>query len=464
MERGLGRGGDGRADVRKTALGVVMDVMERGAFLNRRLNDVLDRGVIKGKKERAFLSRLCEGVVERAIELDYVIDCFSKVKTRRMRPVLKNILRMAVYQIFYMDAVTDGAACDEAAKLAAGAGFKNLTGFVNGTLRSISREKENVRYPAKSGGFARYASVKYSMPEWIVQRYLNEYGEEDAEKILESYLSEDMAKKTTLRCNISKIGGLGVDGVAKMLKEDGANVERGRVFPYALRIGGYDTLTKLRAFNMGFAQVQDEASMLPAVLARLNGGDTVIDVCAAPGGKAFHAADILNGTGKVIACDLTKKKLGMISGNLNRVGFRNMELRLNDALCFNAEWEGAADAVIADLPCSGLGVIGKKSDIKYKTRPEDVRALAARQKKMLGAAVRYLKPGGRLIYSTCTIAREENEENVRWAAKSLPVAIDDITELLPEALKERGGGGGYVQLLPFMAGTDGFFAAAFTKK
>lgn len=450
---------DKKPNIRAYALDIIINVMEKGQYSDKALHAVLDSGVIPDKRDRAFISRLCDGTVERAVTLDYIINCFSNVKVHKMKPVIRNIIRMAVYQIFYMDQVPESAACNEAVNLAVMRGFAGLRGFVNGVTRSIMRGKDTIQYPQYKDGFIRYASVKYSMPEWIVEKYCAVYGEETTEAVLNAYLSGQ--KHTTVRCNISKAD---VSGITGLLKRDGVSVQEGSFFPYALKISGYDSLASLGVFRDGLVQVQDESSMLVAAVSRIKENNTIIDICAAPGGKTMHAADILNGTGKVISCDISKSKTELIRENVKRTGFGNICVYENDALLYKEEWKEKADIIIADLPCSGLGVTGKKCDIKYKTKPGDIEELAALQRDILEIAGRYVKPGGRLIYSTCTVTQEENLENLKWITDKLPFINESIEEVLPECLKGKTGRDGYIQVLPSEDGTDGFFVASFIKK
>lgn len=448
-------------NIRAYALDIITEVLDKGAYADKALHSVLDSGVIPDNRDRAFLSRLCTGTVERLLTLDYIINCFASIKVNKMKPAIRNIMRMAAYQIFYMEQVPDSAACNEAVKLAVSRGFKGLKGFVNGVLRAIVRGKDNVKYPLRSDGFISYASARYSMPGWIVERFCNEYGMEVTEKILDTFINGD--KYLTLRCNISKAD---VSGITGLLKKDARDIviNSGEFFGYALKTSGYGSLSLLSAFNRGLVQVQDESSMLPAAIAQIKENNTVIDLCAAPGGKTLHAADLLHGTGKVISCDISSKKTKLIYDNIKRCGFKNVEIYENDARIYRQEWDSTADVVIADLPCSGLGVSGKKCDIKYKTRPGDIGTLAALQREILAVAAKYVKPGGRLIYSTCTITQEENMDNFRWICENLPFGSEDIEEVLPLCLKGNTGHDGYIQVLPHMAGTDGFFVASFIRK
>lgn len=449
------------SNMRAYALDIITETMEKGAYADKALHSVLDSGVIPDTRDRAFISRLCTGTVERVITLDYIINCFASTKTIKMKPAIRNIMRMAAYQVFYMEQVPDSAACNEAVKLAVSCGFKGLKGFVNGVLRGMVRGKDNIKYPLRSNGFTLYASIKYSMPEWIVERLCNEYGMETTEKILDTFINGE--KFLTLRCNISKMDVSGITGLLKAGARD-ININSGEFFSYALRISGYGSLSLLSVFRDGLVQVQDESSMLPAAVARIKKNNTIIDLCAAPGGKTLHVADLLDGTGRVISCDISSKKTKLIYDNIKRCRFNNIEVYENDACIYRQEWDGMADIVIADLPCSGLGVSGKKCDIKYKTQPGDIKTLAAMQREILNVAAKYVKPGGRLVYSTCTITQEENIGNFKWICENLPFESEDIEDVLPLCLKGKTGHSGYIQVLPHMAGTDGFFVASFIRK
>lgn len=448
-------------NIRAYALDIITEVMEKGAYADKALHSVLDSGVIPDNRDRAFLSRLCTGTIERVVTLDYIINCFASIKVNKMKPAIRNIMRMASYQVFYMEQVPDSAACNEAVKLAVSRGYKGLKGFVNGVLRNMARGKDNIKYPLKDNGFTLYASVKYSMPGWIVEKFCNEYGMEVAEKILDTFINGD--KYLTLRCNISKAD---VSGITGLLKADARDIviNNGVFFGYALRVSGYGSLPLLSAFRDGLVQVQDESSMLPAVIARIQEDNIVIDLCAAPGGKTMHTADLLDGTGKVISCDISRKKTKLVHDNARRCGFKNIEIYENDARIYRHEWDSMADVVLADLPCSGLGVSGKKCDIKYKANPVGIEALVSLQREILSVAAKYVKPGGRLVYSTCTITQEENIGNFRWICENLPFESEDIEEVLPLCLRGITGHKGYIQVLPHMAGTDGFFVASFIKK
>ena len=441
---------------REIILGILLEITKEGGYSHIVLRNTLEKYQYLDKKERAFITRVVEGTLEHLIEIDYIINQFSKVKVNKMKPVIRTILRSAVYQILYMDSVPNSAVCNEAVKLAAKKGFVNLKGFVNGVLRNIDRNVNDIQYP-KQDNMVEYLSIKYSMPTWILEKWKKSYDWETIERILQGFLQE---KGTIIRCNLNRISK---EDLKKKLEAEGVTVTQHPYLEYALEISGYDYLGDLESFEDGDFQVQDLSSMLVAEIAAPKEGDYVIDVCAAPGGKSLHIADKLHGTGHVEARDLTDYKVDLIWDNIERSQMKNVEAVRHDALVYDEDSKEKADIVIADLPCSGLGVIGKKADIKYKMTEETQRELAKLQKNILQIVHRYVKPGGTLVYSTCTINEEENMENVRWFLQQNPefesVSVEPVLcEELKKSVKE-----GCLQLLPGIHESDGFFIAAFRK-
>lgn len=428
-------------NTRELVLEILLMVNRDGEYSHVALRNVLGKYQYLDKKDRAFITRVSEGTLERMIELDYIINQYSKVKVNKMKPVIRAIIRSAVYQMKYMDSVPNSAVCNEAVKLAGKRGFQNLKGFVNGVLRSIDRNLGEIRLPERSDRMA-FLSVTYSMPEWILRQWLAVYDENTVERMLEDFLTD---KPTSVRCNLHNTSR---EDLIRKLREEGVTAEEHPVLPYALYLSGYDYLGALESFREGDFQVQDVSSMLVAEWAEPKEGDYIIDVCAAPGGKAIHLADKLDGTGQVEARDLTDYKVDMIRENTERTGLENIHAVRQDALVKDEESVEKADIVIADLPCSGLGVLGRKTDLKYKMTEKTQEGLAALQRNILSVVKDYVKPGGVLIYSTCTIHRAENEENAAWFKENFP-------EFCLE--KEK-------QMLPGRDGSDGFYIARFRKE
>ena len=443
---------------REIVLAVLMEITENGAYSHKILGEVLSKYQYLEKKERAFITRVTEGTLEHLIEIDYILDQFSKVKVKKMKPVIRNILRSGVYQLKYMDSVPASAVCNEAVKLAQRKGFYNLKPFVNGVLRTIAREIGDLELPAREENEVRYLSVKYSMPEYLVEKWKAAYGVKTTERILEDFLTE---RPITVRCRTHKAS---LREIVTSLKSQGVTVEQAPYLPYALKISDYNHILTLETFLQGKILVQDVSSMLVAEAASPKKGDHIIDMCAAPGGKSIHAADKMGDYGNVDARDVSQYKADLIEENIHRTGVINVEARVQDATVYDPDSEQAADIVIADVPCSGYGVIGKKPEIKYRATPQKQEEIVMLQRMILDKAAKYVKPDGTLIFSTCTIAREENEENVLWFLKNYPYRLESLDPYIPEELHCKSTKLGYLQLLPGIHKTDGFFIARFRRK
>lgn len=429
-----------KVNTRDLVVDILLAVTRDGEFSHIAIRNVLDKYRYLPKQDRAFITRVSQGTLERMTEIDYIINQFSKTKVNKMKPVIRSIIRSGVYQLKYMDAVPDSAACNEAVKLAGKRGFSGLKGFVNGVLRNISRNLDRVEYPDEQKNPAEALSVRYSMPQWLVERFLKQYGQERCIHILDAFLRE---KSTSIRVNTESIS---VEELQASLERQGIWVKKNSMLPYALFITGYEALDGIPEFEEGLFYVQDTASMMVAETASPKPGDFVLDVCAAPGGKSVHMAQLLAGTGMVEARDLTEYKAEMIRENAERCRISNLRVKVWDALIFDESMEQQADVVIADLPCSGLGVIGTKTDIKYKISEEKIHSLCELQSRILDVVHRYVKPQGILMYSTCTMTPEEND-----------IQVSQFLLRHPEytLLSQR-------QLLPD-EGCDGFFIAKLQK-
>ncbi len=404
-------------NVRALALELLLEITGGKLYSHTALGGVLEKYQYLDKQDRAFLTRLTEGTVERMLELDYILDQHSSVPVKRMKPVIRTILRMSVYQLRYMDRIPDAAVCNEAVKLAQKKGFGSLKGFVNGVLRGIARRKEPYSYPGPA--------VRYSTPEWIVRQWTEEYGEETAVRMLEDQYRE---KPLAVRVNLHRITKA---QLKERLEAEGVRVQEVDGVDCALTIEDYDYLRAVPSFREGLFQVQDVSSMRAALTAAPSPGDYCIDVCAAPGGKSLHLADLMGGTGMVEARDLTVQKTGRIQENVDRTGARNIKVVCMDATVPDRASFGKADVVMADLPCSGLGVLGRKRDLKYRMTPEQQRELVKLQRRILDTVWQYVKPGGTLLYSTCTVHKAENEGNTEWFLAHHPFVLTEQVQMLP---------------------------------
>lgn len=444
-------------NIRENILEILMEINEEGEYSHIAIRRGLEKLLYLPKQERAFLTRVCEGTTEYRLQIDYIIDQFSSVKVEKMKPVIRNILRSAVYQMRWMDSVPDSAVCNEAVKLAQKKGFYNLKGFVNGVLRNIMRNKEQLKFPGEDRPVDAL-SVRYSMPRWLVERWIGQYGRKTTEIMLADFMKE---RPTTVRCRQYMTSR---EVAVKSMEEQGVKVEQAPYLDYAYYISGYDYLPSLESFFLGRIQPQDVSSMLVGEIAAPKEGSYCIDLCAAPGGKSLHLADKLKGTGRVEARDLTEYKVDLIRENIERSGLENIYARRKDALVFDLADKDAADLVLADVPCSGYGVIGHKTDIKYKMTPAKEADLVLLQRRILHNAAQCVQPGGTLIYSTCTINPRENEENVRWFLEQYPFEAESLNPYLPEELRGGTAEEGWLQLLPGIHKCDGFFIARLVRK
>ena len=437
-------------NTRELILYILLEVNKNGEYSHIAIRNVMDKYQFLDKKDRSFIKIVSEGTIERKLSIDYMISQYSSVKINKLKPVIREILRMSVYQMKYMDQVPVSAICNEAVKLASSKGFKNLKGFVNGVLRNMARDEKEVVFPD--------LSTRYSMPQWIVKMLVDTYGEEKTENILKSSL---VHKKTTIRCNTQKQS---VEELTEMLMKEGVTLQKAPLVENALTLLEYDSIARLDSFKKGCFSVQDLSSMLVGMIANPKEGNHVIDVCAAPGGKSLHIAELLKNTGLVLARDLTEYKVSMIREGIERMGFANIQAQIVDALVLNEEDIESADLVIADLPCSGLGVMGRKNDLKYRMTEESMVELVELQRNILKIVSNYVKPGGILIYSTCTINPNENVGNVSFITEQLPFLPVSFEDELPKGLRGGTATKGYLQLLQGNHPCDGFFISKFEKK
>lgn len=426
---------------RELVLEALLSITRDGEYSHIVLKNLLDLYQYLDKKERAFITRVVNGTLERLIEIDYIINQFSKVKVNKMKPVIRTILRSGVYQLKYMDSIPDSAVCNEAVKLAEKKGFQGLKGFVNGVLRNIGRNLDQITYPGKED-MVSYLSVRKSLPEWLVREWLEVYDPETIETMGEAFLK---TAPLSVRYDPHRITG---EALMELLKKEGVKAVEIPEVPCGLYLSGLDHLSALESFQKGYYQVQDISSMQVALWADPKPKDEIIDVCAAPGGKALHMAELLAGTGHVEARDLTEHKIELIRDNILRSGLSNVEAVCQDALVPDPDSVKKADILIADLPCSGLGVLGRKPDLKLRVTKETEKELAALQRQILSVVRDYVKPGGKLLYSTCTISRQENEENTRWFLNNSPTF---------SLVRQE-------QRLPGKQPGDGFYIAMFRRK
>lgn len=462
-------------EIREIPLEILLALEREKQYSNRLIKDVLDKYDYFDTRDKAFIKRVTEGTLERQQELDYYLNHFSSLPVKKMKPLIRCLLRMSVYQLLYMDAVPDSAVCNEACKLAARRGFGALRGFVNGVLRNISRNKDNLPLPDEEREPLRYLAVRYSLPEWLAEYWLEEYGREITTAMAAGLMEiHPVSLRFCSGLSTEEIGEL----VNKMEKT-GAVLRESPYLPRIRLLEHGDNISAMPGFPEGKWTVQDVSSALAVELAGIRETDFVMDVCAAPGGKSLLAAEKAD---RVLCRDVSGEKTALIQENIARMGAKNMEIQIRDARCFDEACAGKADVVLLDVPCSGLGVMGRKRDIKHRVDREGMKSLIALQREIVGVCSRYVKPGGTLLYSTCTVNPEENEEMVRFITGELGLIPVSLEAMLPplllkqkketEALRSRQGKdhglteeerGACIQLLPGYMEADGFFIAKFSR-
>ena len=456
-------------NVRQLVLEMLLTVTKKegGEYSHKVIRDVQNKYNYLSTQEKAFMKRLFEGTLERMIELDYCIDCYSKVKVNKMKPVIRTIMRMGVYQILYMDSVPDSAACNESVKLAQAKGFSTLKGFVNGVLRTVARNKDAIPYPDEKTEYVKYLSVTYSMPEWIVELWLQQLGNDTTVTILKGLLKE---RPVTVRMRTEDMKL--IEALRSDLARQGGTLTKHPYLPYAYTIEKTDDLTQLAGFEEGTFVIQDISSMLAVEALGLDKMKPdkklkILDICAAPGGKSMLAADKLEQAGisyELEARDISEYKVSLMQDNFDRCHLENARAVAWDALQTDERLVGQVDVVIADVPCSGLGVIGRKRDIKYKMNQQAIDEIVKLQEKILKVAASYVKKGGRLLFSTCTINQAENENHAAWIRDTLKMTPVSLNLTLPKTVHTQTTQKGYLQLMPGVWDTDGFFISVFEKQ
>lgn len=448
-----------QSNPREEVLLLLMDIDRKKVMSSQGLSNLLLRHQFDSKQDRAFMTRLLEGTLEQQIYLDYVLNQFSSKKMNKQKPLIRCLLRMSLYQILFMEQVPESAACNEAVKLAKKKGFHSLSGFVNGLLRNIVRKKEEITLPDETKSPYEYLSVRYSIPQWILEKWRESYDYDTVKKMAAGSIRNP---ETCVRVNLSRTT---TEEVTKRLEEEEVKITKGAYLPYILKIKGYDSLSRLSVFREGMICVQDESSAMVGQIADPGKDDFVVDVCSAPGGKSLHVADRIlakKGQGKVLSRDVSDYKTELIEDNIERCGFSNMETEVFDGTELDKNLIEKADLVLVDVPCSGLGILARKNDIKYNTSAERIEELIPLQRTILKNASSYVKPGGIMIFSTCTVTEEENDGNRSWILENLPFEAVDFSEQVPEPLKEEARKG-YLQLLPGVHETDGFYIAKFRR-
>ena len=439
-------------NAREFALKVITEIDTKAAYANVALQRELKKHALSDI-DRRFATELVYGVVKQGMVLDWILAHYSNRSMDKVAPAIAIILRMGIYQLLYMDRVPASAACNESVKLARKYGHEGTVKFVNAVLRSAAREPERVKYPDPQRDLALYLSLRYAHPQWLVKLWLERLGCEATEALCR-YNNE--APPLVLRTNTLRTNR---DALMSELRTQGIECEAATVAE-GIVCTSHTALNDLAALIEGRAQVQDESSMLVAHVVAPRAGETVIDACAAPGGKSTHLAALMGNNGRVVACDIYENKLPLIEENAARLGIDIIETRALDACELGKHYAGQADRVLVDAPCSGFGVLRRRPDARWRKQESMLVQLPILQTAILRSAAECVKPGGVLVYSTCTTEPEENEEVVRrFLADAPDFSLDNAGKYLPLPRADE-----MVHLWPHIDGTDGFFIARMVRR
>lgn len=436
--------------VRDAAIRVLSEIDNEGKFSNKLLQQYSESEL--SKEDIRLLRELVYGVVENRMYIDKIIRSASSVKMKKIHPMILQILRLGVYQIGFMDRIPAHASINEAVKLARKYGHKGTVGYVNGVLRRIEREREQ-HFSNDEPSSADDLAIRYSHPDYLVRLWIEQFGFEFAKKLIVANNSRPLL---SLRVNTLKTDREDLMG---MLKKYDLELIKGELSEDCVRVVNPENITETKEFKDGLFTIQDESSMMVTEIAGPIEGNTVLDVCSAPGGKATHIAQRMNNRGRVIARDLYAQKINLVMENAERLGIEIIKGQVHDATEFDESLKDMVDICIVDAPCSGFGLLRRKPDIKFNRKSEDVESLIDIQSSILNVSSGYVKSGGKLIYSTCTLNIEENlnqvrkflERNSQFKLKAIELPHGKIISETQES--------GYIELYPHIHGTDGFFIA-----
>lgn len=436
---------------REVALEVLTAVEEEGSYSNLVLNQMLNRIRLE-RADIGLATELVYGTISRLNTIDYFLGQFVAKGLNKLQPWVRNLLRFSFYQIYYLDRIPAHAAVNEAVNIAKRRGHQGISGMVNGVLRNVIRRREELVIPQDLSA-AKRISLQHSFPEWMVARWIKQYDEATAEQIC---ISNNEAPSVSIRVNTHRTSRT---AMLELLQSEGYEVEISPLSPDGILVHGGGNMALTSWYQEGLISVQDESSMLVAEAVQVQAGMNVLDCCAAPGGKSVHLAEKMNNNGHIVANDIHEHKRQLVDDQAERLQLSIIETTVGDALTLAERYPaGSFDRILLDAPCSGLGVIRRKPDLKWNKSMADIKEIVQLQKQLLQNMSTLLKPDGILVYSTCTIERSENEAIVESFLHQ-----NKQFEVVPFAPITTNHATTGVQILPQDFHSDGFYIAALRK-
>jgi 16S rRNA (cytosine967-C5)-methyltransferase len=447
-----------KIDAREIALKILNDIETNGAYANIALTREINRQLSLGQlsdQDRRFITELVYGTVKAGATLDWMLSNYLSRPLTKVAPIIRNILRLGIYQLFFLEKVPASAACNQAVELTKKYGHAGTVKFVNGVLRNAARSPEKIVYPEQDKQPIKYLALKYFHPEWLIARWVKRLGATACEELCQINNNNPplSIRTNTVKTNRTEL--------LQRLTNEGVKCQASDWTPEGIVCYEHPGLSTLASLQEGLFQVQDESSMLVAHILDPQPGEFIIDACGAPGGKTTHIAALMNNTGKVLSTDIYEHKLTLTRENASRLGLTNIDTKALDAVNLDSLYSLKADRVLVDAPCSGLGVIRRKPDSRWRKTEEILRDLPKLQAAILASAAQCVKPGGVLVYSTCTTEPEENQNIVDAFLQEQPMfVLETAGQYLPGQKRPDA----MLQLWPHTDGVDGFFIARMTRQ
>jgi 16S rRNA (cytosine967-C5)-methyltransferase len=436
---------------REVALKILYDIEIKSVFANEMIETYSNRFGLSSL-DRRFIRELVNGVTKLRRRLDYILSFFLKGDIDDLTPWIRNILRLGLYQIEYLDRVPDRSAVDESVKLAKRFGHKGTVGLVNAVLRNYLRDKKRVTFPSMEKDKVKAIGTIYSFPDWMIEDWLRQLGEEETIKLCEAF---NQKAKLSFRMNSLKIDQKDLEGA---LDRKNIKYRRGDFLKYFYWIESKIDLEYLFLFSKGYIYAQDESAGFPVMLLNPKPGETILDMCAAPGGKLTNIAELMKNSGKLIALDVSQDRMEKIKENCKRLEVKNVDFQIGDARSYSTE---PVDKILLDAPCSGLGVLGRNSDARWQKKKEDIKRLAKIQSAILFNASKLVKKDGVIVYTTCSLAEEENEKVIeQFLEQRKDFKKEDASDFIDKSIVNKKG---YVRTYPHLHGLDGTFTVKLRK-